>query len=78
MQITVDCHAGHRGEEMPRMIRFESQNVKVKKVIDQWIGPDHRYFKILGDDGATYIIRHDIVRWLWELTLYQASHESHA
>ena len=77
MLIAVECYAGYRGEEIPRLIRFESQTIKVEKIMDRWIGPDHRYFKILGDDKAIYIIRHDIVRWQWELTLYQASRGSH-
>ena len=73
MQITVECYAGYRGAEIPRVIGFESQNVKVATIVDRWIGPDHRYFKILGDDNAIYIIRHDTVRWQWELSFYQAS-----
>ena len=77
MQITVACYAGYRGEEIPRVIHFESQNVKVTTIMDRWIGPDHRYFKLIGDDNATYIIRHDIVRWQWELTFYQASNGVH-
>jgi hypothetical protein len=42
-------------------------------MIDRWQGPDHRYFKIMGDDNATYIIRHDTVDWTWELVFYQAA-----
>ena len=42
-------------------------------MLDRWLAPDHRYFKILGDDGATYIIRHDSVSGLWELVLYRAA-----
>jgi hypothetical protein len=26
-----------------------------------------------GDDGAIYILRHDIARDLWELTMYSAA-----
>jgi hypothetical protein len=39
-------------------------------VLDQWLSPDHRYFKILGHDGAVYIIRHDPHDGGWELTFY--------
>jgi hypothetical protein len=39
-------------------------------VIDRWLAPDHRYFKILGEDRAVYIIRHDTRRWIWELIFY--------
>ena len=70
MQIKVECYSGYRGEETPRNIWFGSRKVEVKKILDCWLAPDHRYFKILGDDGALYIIRHDSTTWSWELTYY--------
>jgi len=38
----------------------------------RWLAPDHRYFKVLGDDNAIYIIRHDQEKWQWELTFFSA------
>ncbi len=37
-------------------------------VLDRWLAPDHRYFKVRGDDGGVYILRHDAERDVWELT----------
>ena len=68
--IKVECYAGYRGEETPRSIRMGKRKIAVRKVLDQWLAPDHRYFKILGDDRAIYIIRHDLEEWIWELTFY--------
>jgi hypothetical protein len=68
--IKVECYAGYRGEETPRSIWMGERKIAVRKVLDQWLAPDHRYFKILGDDRAIYIIRHDIEKWIWELTFY--------
>ncbi len=68
--IKVECYAGYRGEETPRCIWMGERKIEVKKVLDQWLAPDHRYFKILGDDSAIYIIRHDTEKWIWELTFY--------
>ena len=73
MKIHVDCYAGYRGEETPRFIILADNKIEVTRVLDRWLAPDHRYFKILGDDGATYIIRHDSVSGLWELVLYRAA-----
>lgn len=73
MQIRVDCHAGYRGEESPRCIHLADNKVEVLEVLDRWLAPDHRYFKIFGDDEATYIIRHDSVSGQWELVFYQAA-----
>jgi hypothetical protein len=41
--------------------------VEVVEVIDRWLGPDHRYFKLKGDDGGQYILRHDEPSDRWEL-----------
>jgi len=71
MELRVDCYAGHRGEETPRKFHMGQREVHVTDVIDRWLSPDHRYFKIRGDDGALYILRHDIETDRWELTLYE-------
>ena len=75
MQIKVKCYAGYRGEEIPRLIWFQARKIKVKKILDRWLDPDHRYFKLLGDDDGVYIIRHDMNTWRWGLTFYQESKE---
>lgn len=68
MDIKVECYAGHRGEERPLRIHFDSRAVEVARVLDAWHGPDHRYFKLLGADGATYLVRHDERTAAWTLT----------
>jgi len=70
MNIKVECYAGYRGEETPRRFWMGKRKVGVTKVLDRWLSPDHRYFKILGDDNSVYILRHDSVKWRWELTVY--------
>ena len=71
MLVRVKCYAGHRGEESPRQFSLGGRPIAVKDVIDRWLAPDHRYFKVRGDDGATYILRHDVLWNRWALTLYQ-------
>ena len=70
MKVHVECYAGHRGEETPRTIVFDGRRIKVTEVLDQWLSPDHRYFKISGDDGALYILRHDVAGECWTVTFY--------
>ena len=73
MHIQVECYAGYRGEETPRLIRMATYTIEVREVVDRWLSPDHRYFKILGSDDATYIIRHDTSDGQWELVFYQSA-----
>jgi hypothetical protein len=65
--IQVDCYAGHRGEELPRRFTVGDRQIEVIEVVDAWLAPDHRYFKVTGDDGFTYLLRHDVVADRWEL-----------
>ncbi len=68
--VDVECHAGYRGEETPRRFRLGERQVEIAEVVDAWLAPDHRYFKVRGDDGACYILRNDVTTARWELTLF--------
>jgi hypothetical protein len=69
--VRVECYAGYRGEETPRVLWLGPNRIDVREVRDRWLAPEHRYFKIIGGDGALYIIRHDVVSGEWELTCYK-------
>ena len=72
MKIRVDCYAGYRGEETPRRLTMGARHIAVVAVQDRWLAPDHRYFKIIGDDEGLYLIRHDPHQDTWQLICYQA------
>ena len=70
--VRVECYAGHRSEETPRALTLGERRIEVAEVVDRWLAPDHRYFKLKDADGDTYIVRHDVIGDRWELTLFQA------
>ena len=70
LDVQVDCYAGYRGEETPRCFRLGPRRVEIRDLLDRWLAPDHRYFKVLGDDGGTYILRHDPANDRWEMTFF--------
>lgn len=76
MIIPVECYAGHRGEETPRRLFLGDRRVEVSTVLDRWLAPDHRYFKVEGDDGGTYILRHDVASGRWEMTMFDGRKEA--
>jgi hypothetical protein len=76
MDLRVECYEGHRGQETPRRFFLGGRWVEVAEVVDRWIGPDHRYFKVRGDDGAVSILRHDTAGDSWDLTLFEARSRS--
>lgn len=66
--IHVECYSGYRADESPKRFTINNNKIEVIEVIDRWLAPDHRYFKIKGDDNCIYIIRHDEITDRWELT----------
>ena len=71
-QIRADCYAGYRGEETPRRLIIGKRRIEVVSVQDRWLAPDHRYFKVIGDDGCLYIIRHDPEQDVWQLVCFKS------
>ncbi len=67
MDVKVDCHAGYRAEETPRRFEIGNRRVEVAEVIDRWLGPRQRCFRVRGDDGAVYLLRYDEATDRWEL-----------
>jgi hypothetical protein len=73
MGLWVECYAGYRGEETPRALALGERHIPVIEILDRWLAPDYRYFKVKGEDGDIYIIRHDIASDAWELTMFERS-----
>lgn len=72
LSVLVDCYAGHRSEETPRRFRLGERTIEIANVVDRWLAPDHRYFKVCDHDGAIYVLRHDPAADRWEMTLFEA------
>lgn len=63
----VECYAGYRGDETPRRIFFDDRGIEVIEILDRWLDPDYRYFKVKGNDGLIYILQHDANSLQWKL-----------
>ena len=72
MHIRVEHYFGHLGMRMPHRLQFDGRHIKVLEILDQWHGPDHRYVKVKCDDGCFYILRYDMAREDWELTMFDS------
>ena len=66
--LRVECYAGYRGEETPRRFYLGMRCIEVVAVVERWLAPDYRYFKLEGADGHRYILREAKVSHRWELT----------
>ena len=67
MKIQVECHAGYRGEEEPRAFALGGTRLAIVAILDRWMAPEHRYFKVKAEDGRTLVLRHDTASGDWEL-----------
>lgn len=70
--VNMECYSGYRGEESPRRFTSGGKTIDVVEIIDRWLSPQYRYFKVRGSDEAIYIFRHDTVNQQWELTLFDS------
>jgi hypothetical protein len=73
LRVQVECYAGYRGEETPRAFWLGERRVDVTEILDRWLAPDHRYFKLRDDDGDVYILRHDGAAGEWHVTMFRAA-----
>lgn len=69
----VDCYCGYRAEESPRRFFIGKRAVDVVEIIDRWLDPNHRYFKVRGEDGGIYILRYDVTLDQWEMILFDSN-----
>jgi len=70
--IKVECYAGYRDEESPARFYLGKRRVEVTEVLDRWLAPSHRYFKVRGDDNGIYILRHSTAEDVWEMTMFDS------
>ena len=68
--VSVECYSGYRGEETPVRFRLGERVVEVGEIVDRWLAPDHRYFKVRADRDI-YILRNDVNTGDWELVLFE-------
>jgi hypothetical protein len=67
MKITVQTYAGYKGDERPVSFSRDGRTRRIVEIVDRWYDPDHNSFKVLADDGTTYLLRHDMNDDCWEL-----------
>jgi hypothetical protein len=67
LTICVECYAGYRGEQEPRAFTLGERRFTMLEILDRWLDPRHRYFKVNADDGRRFILRHDTASDAWEL-----------
>lgn len=71
MQIRVQCYAGRKADERPVRFQIGERDYSVEEIVDQWYGPEDRYFKVRADDGNLYILRQRTASEDWSLEAFR-------
>lgn len=70
MKIRVICYHGHKANERPLRFFIGDKVLGVRELLDRWYGENDDYFKVLADDGNTYVLKYSREEDEWELALY--------
>ena len=70
--IRVECYAGYRADQRPLRFALGEKTLQVLEVADQWYSPAAIYFKVLAEDGNTYVLRHDEADDTWTLEAFRS------
>ncbi len=61
-KVEVQAYAGYRGEESPRTFRLADRQIKVVRILKQWVEETrdsrerYRCFKVKGSDWREHVI----------------------
>jgi hypothetical protein len=70
MKIKVICYHGYKANERPLKFYIGNKELEVRELLDRWYGEQDDYFKVLADDGNTYVLKYRREEDDWELALY--------
>lgn len=70
--VRVECYSGHKADERPQRIVFETQTLEIAEVEDRWYSPGATYFRVLVQSGERYVLRHDDAQDVWTLSAFRA------
>ena len=72
--VQVECYSGYKANERPVAFIFHGERLEISEIPDRWYegGIEHDrpivdYFKVTGDDGQRYLIRHTRKADAWYL-----------
>lgn len=61
----VECYAGYRADESPRVLIIQGQRHQVTDILQQWQEPGRRCFKLRLSSGDEYLVCYDVATASW-------------
>ena len=70
MKIKVETAPDSKGQESPSRFLLGSRVIEVDTVADRWFGEQACYFRVLGSDENSYILKGPLEDGTWELVSF--------
>jgi hypothetical protein len=72
-ELIVECYSGYKADQRPVRFRLGIHTYEIRGVEDQWYSPAAIYYRVLADDGNTYVLRHDETADSWSLEAFRVT-----
>ena len=69
--MDVQSYAGQTADERAVSFQLGLHKYMVDELLDQWYGPNDKFFKVCADDGNLYILRHNLEADEWILQSFR-------
>jgi hypothetical protein len=70
VKIKVESLSDEKGQEKPSRFYLGTRTVEVEAVVDRWYGEHASYFRVLGQDENSYILKGPLEDGSWELVSF--------
>lgn len=70
MKIKVESRADAKGHESPTRFSLGARVIDVEAVVDRWYGEHACYFRVLGNDENSYILKGPLEDGSWEMVSF--------
>jgi hypothetical protein len=70
MKIKVESYADSKGHESPTRFMLGTRTIQVEACVDRWYGEQACYFRVLGSDENSYILKGPLEDGSWELVSF--------
>ena len=65
--LTVESYSGTKAEEFPLSFYINKKKIKILSIEKHWLTPEARCFKVIGDDGYSYVLEYCEADDTWRL-----------
>jgi hypothetical protein len=70
MKIKVQSSSDSKGQENPSQFILGTRTIEVEAVVDRWYGEHACYFRVLGNDENSYILKGPLEDGSWEMVSF--------